>query len=171
MKSKLLQQFQSSESNVTTFVATLESNDFQKCLPEGWTISQNLQHILDIERLVFESAQTSNYELEISNKSEQIHHIMLMSERKFKAPIVFQPTKEIISISEFLSSFKSLRTEIYSFIENNSIDVMSEDSHPLFGSLSQHDWFIFLNTHTQRHLKQIQVILETLNTNQNGTNS
>lgn len=163
MKNSLLLQLQNSESEITSFVATFEPNDFQKSIHEGWTIGQNLQHILDIERMVFESAQTNNTELEISHKSDQIHHLMLVSERKFKAPDSFSPKKEISSISDFLTSFKELRTEIYAFIDNNSLDQMSEDSHPLFGNLSQHDWFVFLNTHSKRHLIQIQTILDTYN--------
>lgn len=163
MKNDLLFQLKTSEIEALKLVISLDVSDLQKSKPNGWSIGLQLQHILDIEQLVFESAQTTNIEIDLSNKSEQINHIMLVSERKFKAPEQFQPTNEISSISDFLSSFKVLRTEIYAYIENNSLDLMSEDSHPLFGNLSQHDWFIFLDTHSKRHLKQIQTILETFN--------
>jgi hypothetical protein len=171
MKNEILNSLYTSEREAITLVTSLSTEDFTKSINEGWSIGLNLQHILDIEQLIFESAQTVNSEIEFTNKAEQIHHIMLVSERKFKAPPMFYPKEPIISANEFLEKFKSLRSLIYTFIENNTIDAMSDDGHPLFGSLSQKEWFIFLHTHTLRHLKQIQSILSSSFEINDGTNS
>lgn len=159
MKTEILTNLKESEREVIQTITSFSSDDFQKSIPDGWSIGLILQHILDIEQLIFESAQTQNTEIEFTNKAEQIEHIMLVSERKFKAPPVFYPKEPITSIDEFISKFTLIRSQIYSFIENNSLDAMSDDGHPLFGSLSQQEWFIFLYTHTLRHLKQIKNIL------------
>lgn len=160
MKNELVNQLLQSEQEVIRIINNLTIQDFQKSINENWSIGLQFRHILDIEKLIFESAQTENSELEFTNKSEQIHHIMLVSERKFKAPEVFQPKEPITSTYEFVSTFKQLRTEIYNYIENEPLEKMSDDGHPLFGALSKKDWFIFLQTHTLRHLKQIEYILE-----------
>jgi|GEM_PF-5363810 len=159
MKTEILKSLFDSEQNVISVVNNLTPEDFEKAINEGWTIGLNLQHILDIEQLIFESAQTKNTDIEFTNKAEQIKHIMLVSERKFKAPPIFYPKEPITTISDFITKFKSTRARIYSFIENNSIDTMSDDGHPLFGSLSQQEWFVFLYTHTIRHIRQIENIL------------
>ncbi len=171
MKDEIVNNLSSSERQVISLVTTLSSEDFAKSIKDGWSIGLNLQHILDIEQLVFESAQTVNSEIEFTNKAEQIHHIMLISERKFKAPPMFYPKEPITTSNEFISKFKSIRSQIYSYIENNSIEAMSDDGHPLFGSLSQKEWLVFLHTHTLRHLKQIQTILSSSNKINDGTNS
>lgn len=171
MKNEIANSLYSSESQVISLVTSLSSEDFAKSINDGWSVGLNLQHILDIEQLVFESAQTMNSEIEFTNKAEQIHHIMLISERKFKAPPMFYPKEPITSTHEFISKFKSIRSQIYSYIENNSIDAMSNDGHPLFGSLSQKEWLVFLHTHTLRHLKQIQIILSSTFDINYGTNS
>lgn len=159
MKNDILIKLKETEFEVLKLVTSLNKNDFQKSVNEGWSVGLNLQHILDIEQLIFESAQTVNTEIEFTNKAEQIHHIMLVSERKFKAPPAFYPKEPINSIEEFVSKFKLIRSQIYTFIENNSIDAMSDDGHPLFGSMSQIEWFVFLYTHSLRHLQQIEHIL------------
>lgn len=171
MKNEIVNSLYSSEQEVISLVMSLSSEDFEKSINNGWSVGMNLQHILDIEQLVFESAQTINTEIEFTNKAEQIHHIMLVSERKFKAPQVFYPKEPIRTINDFVTKFKSIRANIYSFIENNTLDSMSDDGHPLFGSLSQREWFIFLHTHTLRHLKQIQIILSSTFDLNNGANS
>ncbi|MBL8003988.1 MAG: DinB family protein [Candidatus Kapabacteria bacterium] len=171
MKNDIINSLYSSEREVVSLVTSLLSDDFARSINDGWSVGLNLQHILDIELLVFESAQTVNSEIEFTNKAEQIHHIMLISERKFKAPSMFYPKEPITSANEFISKFKSIRSRIYSYIENNSLDAMSNDGHPLFGSLSQQEWFIFLHTHTLRHLKQIQSILSSSFEINDGTNS
>jgi hypothetical protein len=171
MKPEILNSLYTSEREAITLVTSLSTEDFTKSIYDGWSVGLNLQHILDIEQLIFESAQTVNTEIEFTHKAEQIHHIMLVSERKFKAPPMFYPKEPIISANEFLEKFKSLRSLIYTFIENNTIDAMSDDGHPLFGSLSQKEWFIFLHTHTLRHLKQIQSILSSSFEINDGTNS
>lgn len=171
MKTEILKSLFDSERNVMSAVDNLTPEDLEKSISDGWTIGLNLQHIVDIEQLIFESAQTKNTEIEFTNKSEQIKYIMLVSDRKFKAPQVFYPKAPITSIDEFVSKFKSLRSQIHSYIENDSIDAMSDDGHPLFGSLSQHEWFVFLFTHTIRHIRQIENILAVYSQENNGIDS
>jgi len=95
-----------SESLVFSKLISLTNEDFSKKIDDSWTVSQNFIHILEIEKLIFESATTVDSETKIEDKSEQIKYLILESNRKFNAPDMFQPKQEFISIEDFIDSNK-----------------------------------------------------------------
>ncbi|MEQ6168464.1 DinB family protein [Ekhidna sp. MALMAid0563] len=139
-----------------------------KATDTTWSPAEICEHIFKAESSIISRADAMDTttwsprgEDYVQEKVQFIIDFLQNRERKFNAPERLQPENQFSTPKAFLSEFKQKRGE--------SIDYVNEVEKPLkgyykdfgpLGEISGYHWLVFISAHTQRHIKQLDEVLE-----------
>ena len=150
------------------------SDDEAAALPEGekWSISSIVEHLsmvcIGVSRIcsrLVDAAKTAGKPSDgtfviTDNFGEQAVRIAGI---KVEAPERVHPTGDV-SIGESLQRLEAAGHAIQAFRHDlETVDVTEHKfPHPAFGDLTAAEWLVMLGWHEQRHMKQIEGMLEKI---------
>ena len=135
-----------------------------QCENGKWSVLQILEHIYLTDKIIIAI---------ISRPTEKWHHNeefigneklkrWLVDEQpmKVKAPEILEPKGDLKDVANFEKIFLTQRNLLKQQIEKGEIMVDNRlHKHPMLGEMTISDWLYFLIHHTQRHLKQAQMLI------------
>lgn len=130
---------------------------------DSWNIGQICQHLIKTEELfviAIKKGLKSNEDSFIENKPLDF---LLDRSKKIKAPDIAKPTDEIIEYHEIVEKLKHSREKLLAIlntIEDPSVLSRRHFIHPVFKEMLLIEWVKTLYLHEQRHIKQINEIIE-----------
>lgn len=166
-KSFLLDYYEQTAQALTESVQGLSPEQLQyKPLAEVWSISQGLEHIIEIEKALFEMATEAlkadaNPDRRIEIKLSDQDLINSITDRSFKAkaPAEMQPAGIYSDPGQALEDFQMGRKNILDFLQDIELSELRdhiEDSP--FGPVDAYQSFLFIAGHTERHVAQIEEV-------------
>lgn len=143
---------------------TPEQLAFQES-PDRWSIAGIAEHIV-ITETFFEStiqevlaSEPMVHAADSGATDEQIVAAMADRTQKFQAPDIAQPTGKYTTADEILADFDARRAMTVEMVNNADVDLRSVGSeHPALGMLDGAQWVLFVASHADRHLDQMQQV-------------
>ena len=144
-------------------VSGLSDEQLNEVVEEGkWTIAQVLEHLylieLDATHLIQEALLNNEYN---QTKSKPVH---LAVDRTYKveAQANWVPSNEYQTLENLKQKLTNSREALIKSIQGVSEDDLNQKSipHLAFGLLSINQWVSFIGYHEQRHIGQIEEIIE-----------
>lgn len=133
----------------------------------GWTAGQVAEHILLSESGVPELLHGPTVETmrKPDEKVATIKSIFLNFEMKMSSPEMILPSESkkdlLTQVSDFLQTRKAIRHAIATLDFSHSCTAFP---FPELGVFTRWEWACFVICHARRHTRQMQQILQTLNT-------
>ncbi|WP_028544581.1 DinB family protein [Paenibacillus taiwanensis] len=131
----------------------------------SWSISQICQHLMKTEELysvAIKRGLKSDEDSFIENKPLQF---LLDRSNKIDAPDIAKPADIIIGCQEISNGLNQSREKLYeilSAVEDPTLLNRRHFTHPVFKEMTLMEWVRSLYIHEQRHIKQMNEILEGL---------
>jgi len=148
-------------------VADLSDAQMQyKTAPDRWSIAENVEHIVLVERGMFSGIQKGlTYPPDPDKRTDirvaDLDVIKAVRSRNvtLPAPEALVPTGQFASVSAALDAFEQQRTGNMNALEKLTSNFRSHYArHPAFGWIDTYQALLVLATHPERHRKQINEI-------------
>ncbi|WP_433940880.1 DinB family protein [Paenibacillus lautus] len=131
----------------------------------SWSISQVCQHLFKTEELyvvAIKKGLKSKEDSFIENKSVEF---LLDRSQKLEAPDIAKPTDEFLEYQEIIEKLNNSRQkllELLNTVEDPSVLSKRHFIHPVFKEMLLIEWVKSLYLHEQRHINQINEIIDRL---------
>ncbi|PCL90218.1 DinB family protein [Paenibacillus lautus] len=131
----------------------------------SWSISQVCQHLFKTEELyvvAIKKGLKSKVDSFIENKSVEF---LLDRSQKLEAPDIAKPTDEFLEYEEIIEKLNNSRQkllELLNTVEDESVLSRRHFIHPVFNEMLLIEWVKSLYLHEQRHINQINEIIDRL---------
>ncbi|MFB4324432.1 DinB family protein [Paenibacillus sp. CR_12] len=131
----------------------------------SWSISQVCQHLFKTEELyvvAIKKGLKSKEDSFIENKSVEF---LLDRSQKLEAPDIAKPTDEFLEYEEIIEKLNNSRQkllELLNTVEDESVLSRRHFIHPVFNEMLLIEWVKSLYLHEQRHINQINEIIDRL---------
>ncbi|QOT11064.1 DinB family protein [Paenibacillus sp. JNUCC32] len=131
----------------------------------SWSISQVCQHLFKTEELyvvAIKKGLKSKEDSFIENKSVEF---LLDRSQKLEAPDIAKPTDEFLEYEEIIEKLNNSRQkllELLNTVEDESVLSRRHFMHPVFKDMLLIEWVKSLYLHEQRHINQINEIIDRL---------
>jgi len=128
-----------------------------------WSINQVCQHLYKTEELyvvAIRKGLKSKDDSLIENKPVEF---LLDRSNKLEAPDIAKPSDEALEHQEIMDKLNNARQKLHDLlntVEDPSVLSRRHFVHPVFKEMSLIEWVKSLYLHEQRHIKQIQEILD-----------
>ncbi|MBD1422468.1 DinB family protein [Sphingobacterium chuzhouense] len=164
---KLLKHYEQTAVHLKKSVAGLTEEQLNFIPGKGqWSISQCLEHIILSEPMIFgmfkqeiSKPDTSKISQKPSYTDEEIIKSITNRSEKYQAPEMLQPTGKYHNINEALIAFENGRKEIIDYIKNADIKALRNHiSQGPAGPVDGYQNLLFITTHSDRHILQIEEI-------------
>lgn len=164
---KLLTHYEQTAADLKKSVAGLTEEQLHFGPGEGqWSISQCVEHIILSEPMIFgmfkqeiSKPDTSEISQKPSYTDEEIVNSITNRSEKYQAPEMLKPTGKYNNINEALAAFENGRKEIIDYIKNADIKVLRNHiSQGPAGPVDGYQNLLFITTHSDRHILQIEEI-------------
>ncbi|MCB0279077.1 MAG: DinB family protein [Calditrichaeota bacterium] len=155
---------------VETSVQSLGRNQYEFRPAEGrWSIKDNVEHLLKVEHtvqdLVFNFLKEKvRSDFKSDKTDDEIIKIISVRQKNFNAPPQLQPKNEYKTLSEALLAYKEERQKTINLLQNTKTTLRQiSGNNPVLGVIDGYQWFIFASAHTERHMEQINEIMNHQN--------
>ena len=133
---------------------------------EVWSIRECADHILGIERLLFQTgvdlaAGPPDAERSSRVRGKDDRMLAALADRAFKVrnPFPTRPTGETDQPSRYVRAFGALRAEVLEYARTTEDGLRDRVArHPMLKDLDGVQWLLLIWAHTDRHLAQIREI-------------
>ncbi len=136
--------------------------------PETWSPAEIAEHILKAEAVVLkrvegivEKEYKPDQMLGSKEKAEEMIEFIVSRREKFKAPEPVSPSGSFESPEAFIEAFTQRRKETYEYVKSvkRPLKAYYENFGPI-GEVNGYHWLLFISAHTERHVKQLDEVLE-----------
>lgn len=134
-----------------------------KPAPEKWSVGEVAEHIWLAESLLFGAMETAlkapenpNWEEQTKGKNERVVSILTNRTGKAQAPEQIKPTGK--TRAEIMQGLADVRAKTVKFARETQAAMNSHTLNhpfPVFGTLSAHQWLLYIPAHNLRHNQQI----------------
>lgn len=164
---KLRTHYEQTATHLKKSVEGLTEEQLHFSPGEGqWSISQCVEHIILSEPMIFgmfrqeiskpKSSETSQ---KPSHSDEEIINSITSRSEKYQAPEILKPTGKYKNMKEALAAFENGRKEIIDYIQNADINALRNHiSQGPAGPVDGYQNLLFITTHSDRHILQIEEI-------------
>ena len=158
-------------SLVTRLSGLSEEESNRRQSPDGWTVAEIAEHLSIIEQRLTGLMQMMLKKTEDAGGARggapfapvSIEQFVERSRtEKYQAPEMALPQGSV-ALSESLARLERSRAELRGLRARiEAVDATAARySHPAFGPLDLYQWLAFIGAHEQRHLKQIETLLQS----------
>src|SRR5690606_316358 len=164
---KLLAHYEQTATHLKNSVAGLTEEQLHFSPGEDqWSISQCVEHIILSEPMIFgmfkqeiSKPDTSEISQKPSYTDDEIINSITNRSEKYPAPDILKPTGKYSNINEALVAFENGRTEIIDYVKNADIKALRNHiSQGPAGPVDGYQNLLFITTHSDRHILQIEEI-------------
>lgn len=137
--------------------------DHSPFLTDKWNMVQVVEHVILTDQAITNALQKPFLKKKNGHYTKYRVRDLLLNRHdkiKNKDPLTPHP-KPDKSISELLEVFKQQRQKLIALVENEEIDLHSEEAlpHQTIGLLTRRDWLFLICFHSDRHIAQTQELL------------
>jgi len=144
---------------------TAEQRGFQPA-EDRWSVAGCVEHIILVEDLVFRnmqavlrSAPQPEKQAEVRPKDRAVLEKVPLRERRVMGPAAVHPKNRWPDFEELLRQFEITRDRSVSFATATEADLRSHFfPHPILGDLDCYQWLLFMGTHAERHVRQLEEV-------------
>lgn len=129
----------------------------------SWSISQICQHLIKTEELYVVAIRKGLKSKEDSFIENKPLEFLLDRSKKLDAPDMAKPTNEILEKKEMVKKLNNSReklNELLNTLEDPLVLSRKHFTHPVFKEMLLIEWVRSLYLHEQRHIKQINEIID-----------
>ncbi|TVQ67221.1 MAG: DinB family protein [Balneolaceae bacterium] len=132
--------------------------------PDGWNALQIMKHLITAEKqsmLLIHRTVSGKKEIPRAGAGSALRSfilkIALWSPIRFKAPKVAQVSEEAPELTQMVSEWDALFSEIEAFIEVQKDEILAGElyRHPRAGVMNMNQTLGFMQTHIRHHQKQL----------------
>ena len=133
---------------------------------DRWSVADCVEHLTLVEAFVYgqmqrvlATAPDAAKKPEVQGKSQVILEHVPTRNRKVKGPAPVMPTGRWAVFEDLLREFEAVRERTTHFAADTQADLESHFfPHPILGDLDCYQWLLFLGTHCERHVRQLEEV-------------
>ncbi|MBD2701221.1 DinB family protein [Spirosoma sp. BT702] len=147
-------------------LSSLSEEELNQVPFEGsWTAAQVGDHLSKgYNILPILSGNTEPANRPIDEKLDGIRAVFLDFSTKLESPEEIVPDGGPFEKAELIGRLTTQTQLLTSFAQHNDLTLVCLDSElPQIGTLTRYEWLSFMGIHTQRHIHQLQKIIQHLN--------
>jgi hypothetical protein len=138
-----------------------------KPAPDRWSVGEIAEHIALSEDMIY-SLITGEIVKSPPDPGKQaappvtdayVHERDLDRSHKAKAPEYLIPTHRWKDKKALLAAFLESRDRSIAYLQNTREDLRAHFQESPIGTLDAFQWFLFMSSHTERHLKQMEEVI------------
>jgi uncharacterized damage-inducible protein DinB len=133
---------------------------------DRWSVADCVEHLIVVENFVLRSIERNlasppdaAKQSEVRGKEQVILELVPSRNRRVKGPAEVMPTRRWPQFEELLGEFEATRHRSVQFAAATQADLRSHFfPHPFLGELDCYQWLLFLGTHCERHVRQLEEV-------------
>ncbi len=167
MSKELIQEIRQTFDRLAEQVSAFRPEDFDRVPPRGgWSAGQCTEHIIiataGIPALCKGITEASDRSAD--QKVQSIRDIFLDFDQQFESPDFVRPRETRHDQGKMLNVIADTKTGMIAVAETTDLNaICMEFEVPGFGPFTRHEMLSFGCIHTQRHIRQLSNIYESLN--------
>ena len=159
----LLKKFQATTEELVKLIERFDSQSFnRKPSEEKWSAGEVVEHLLifDIRLNEILTTATQPTDRDLAEKLTAINARVSDRQNKIDAPPFLIPSNTGQSPEILSEKIQVERLKICTVIEKTDLSLHSKEfPHRLFGELTVYEWVNLVDTHTRRHMAQLEELL------------
>ena len=164
----ILDHLETSSRNFLDRIGKLSDAQWQwKAAPDKWSIAEVAEHITITERLLLNKVQEAlgnpvqpDWKRKTAGKTQFLLRVVAPRRGRARAPKEVRPSAGW-SKDEAVRQFGETRAETVRFTQETQAEMnacIARHPFPVFGDLSAFQWLLYIPTHLERHVRQIDEI-------------
>jgi len=134
-----------------------------------WSVADCVEHIIVVEHFVLDSvdrilqsAPEPEKQAEAAGKDQVIQQRVPARNIRVKGPEAVMPTGRWPEFATLLDQFEAARNRSIQFTSSTEADLRNHFfPHPFLGQFDCYQWLLFIGTHCERHVRQMEEALGT----------
>lgn len=134
---------------------------------DRWSITDCIEHITVVENSVLNNIQNllqappaPARRAEVQGKEQVVLEKVPARERRVKGPAEAMPNGRWPDFDELMQQFEATRQRSLRFCAVTQADLRNHFfPHPFLGLLDCYQWLLFLGTHCERHVRQMEEVM------------
>ncbi len=138
-----------------------------KSSPESWSVAECAEHLAISENAIGQMLQGAlqapadpSKRDSVKMSDEKVLAIITNRDQKVKTQEAFEPTGKFGSHEETLKAFNTKREEHTEYMKNTEDDLRNHYGQLPFGTIDGLQIVLFMSGHTERHVKQMEEVIE-----------
>jgi hypothetical protein len=169
--SEIFESIDATRSRLFERVASLNAEEENaRADADGWSVREIIEHLSLVEKQIVRLATLMLMKAETAGEKAspdgRVGPVSLdgiaerASREKYQAPETARPMGA--SVTDSLAVMRASREALHGLRQRFEVVNLSSVSypHPVFGPLNLYEWFLLIGVHEDRHLQQIDAILE-----------
>jgi hypothetical protein len=132
-----------------------------------WSVADCVEHIIVVEHFVLDSIERRlqsppepQKHAETVGKDEVIQERVPARNFRVKGPEAVMPTGRWPEFAALLAQFEVARNRTVQFTTGTEADLRNHFfPHPFLGQFDCYQWLLFIGTHCERHVRQMEEVL------------
>lgn len=168
---EILDSIDGTRSRLLARIESLNADDENlRASSDGWTVAEIVEHLAIIEDqltkltgMMLTKAEAGGERAELRIKPVSIDHFIERSlNEKYQAPEAVRPrggvaiADSIVKMRRTRETLRALRPRL----EATNLATV-QYPHPAFGPLNLYEWLILIGAHEERHLRQIERVMQS----------
>ncbi|MFZ3588737.1 DinB family protein [Bacillus sp. DJP31] len=162
MLKSVFNQLSITRNELVDLIEILSKEDLLYSTQMSWSLSEILEHLYLVEQKITKGIVFYSSQPEAEPTSEKPIHYIVDRSKKIQAPKNVHPTGVEISKEQHLLRLEASRKSLLETVSSIDEPILKERSfpHPFLGPLSLFQWIEVVSLHENRHIMQMQEILE-----------
>lgn len=162
----VLEQLRASHQRLLNAVHGLSAEQWTfRPAEDCWSVADCVEHIIVLERMVFNFVQKNLDGPEpaerpaLLEKDEKVLRLVPSRTRRVKGPPEVMPAGRWPQTDQLIREFNLTRDHSIGFATETTADLRSRCfPHPFLGDLDCYQWLLFMGTHCERHVRQLEEV-------------
>jgi len=133
---------------------------------DRWSVADCVEHVTVVEHFVLQSIQQAlagtpddAKKESVLGKDQAVLELVPSRGRRVKGPTEVMPTQRWPVFEDLLGHFEATRARSANFATETQADLRSHFfPHPFLGDLDCYQWLLFVGTHCERHVRQLEEV-------------
>ncbi len=161
--STLFSSLENTSSGLLQLISSADSSTINMIpFKDSWSAAQVVAHITKSNKAIAQSLDMSGKDVvrDPAERTGELKKMFLNYDTKFKSPEFILPNQNSYQKEELI---EDLKKSIGQFIAaGNAVNLSQIISLPAFGEITKYELLHFVVYHTQRHIHQLEKILESI---------
>ncbi len=132
-----------------------------------WSVADCLEHLIIVENFVWKTMQNvlqtppqPEKQAEVRPRDQIVLEMVPARTRRVAGPPGVHPTRSWRDFGELVQQFEIARARTLQFAAYSDADLRCHFfPHPIIGDLDCYQWLLFLGTHCERHVRQMEEVM------------
>jgi len=164
----VLEHLSASRERLLAVTKDLSSAQREYRPAEGrWSVADCVEHLTVVENFILKTMQSTlegtpepAKQAEARGKDQIILELVPSRTRRVHGPPEVQPKRRWPDFEESVRQFEGARRRTVAFASETQADLRSHFfPHPFLGDLDCYQWLLFLGTHCERHVRQMEEVM------------